>query len=88
MPIYEFKCQSVDCGKVIEEYQSLHDEPLKKCPFCGRQDLMKLISRPAKSYISGDPRDELVKARKEGKDIAKKIMSGNEDIISDVYGDK
>ncbi len=33
MPTYEYKC--LNCGKVFEVYQSMTDEPLRECKFCG-----------------------------------------------------
>ncbi len=41
MPTYEYKCES--CGYVFEEFQSIHDEPIKVCPKCGGP-VRKLIS--------------------------------------------
>ena len=41
MPIYEYKCRK--CDKVFEEFQSIHDKPLKYCSVCkGR--LQKVFS--------------------------------------------
>jgi len=40
MPIYEYECPK--CG-VIEVMQKITDEPLKRCPNCGRK-VKKLIS--------------------------------------------
>jgi putative FmdB family regulatory protein len=46
MPIYEYQHLKGSCprGEVIEVEQSIHDEPLTTCPFCG-QPVRKLISR-------------------------------------------
>jgi len=33
MPTYEYKCR--DCGEKFDEFQSITDSPLSKCPFCG-----------------------------------------------------
>jgi len=33
MPTYEYKCKT--CGYQFEEFQSIADSPLKKCPKCG-----------------------------------------------------
>ena len=41
MPIYEYQCQS--CGFVFDELQSMKEEPLLKCPNCGKNELKKLI---------------------------------------------
>lgn len=43
MPIYEYGCEN--CGKVDEVLQSISDEPLKECRFCGSKSVKKLISR-------------------------------------------
>ncbi|MFA6217373.1 MAG: FmdB family zinc ribbon protein [Candidatus Omnitrophota bacterium] len=40
MPTYEYECSQ--CGK-FEQSQSMNDEPLKKCPKCGKK-VKKLIS--------------------------------------------
>ncbi|NOY78441.1 MAG: zinc ribbon domain-containing protein [Calditrichaeota bacterium] len=41
MPTYEYKCES--CDYMFEEFQSIHDEPIKVCPKCGGP-VRKLIS--------------------------------------------
>jgi putative FmdB family regulatory protein len=33
MPTYEYKCEK--CGTVFEEFQSITDNPIKRCPTCG-----------------------------------------------------
>jgi len=32
VPTYEYKCKK--CGNTFEKFQSMSDEPLKKCPEC------------------------------------------------------
>ncbi len=44
MPFYEYQCRS--CGKLTEVLQKVSDPPLKKCPECGKSQLVKLISAP------------------------------------------
>ena len=34
MPTYEYECRS--CKYRFEEFQSITDEPIKKCPRCGK----------------------------------------------------
>lgn len=47
MPIYEYKCRK--CDKVFEEFQSIHDKPLKYCGICkGR--LQKVFSSVGISF--------------------------------------
>ncbi len=33
MPTYRYECRS--CGAIHEEFQSINDKPLRKCPACG-----------------------------------------------------
>lgn len=42
MPIYEYQCKA--CGHRLEAMQKMSDEPLKKCPECGKPELKKLVS--------------------------------------------
>lgn len=42
MPIYEYRCES--CGTEKEYLQKLRDAPIKVCPQCGKETLVKLIS--------------------------------------------
>jgi putative FmdB family regulatory protein len=44
MPFYEYQCQA--CGAQTEALQKVSDAPLRKCPECGRQKLVKLVSAP------------------------------------------
>lgn len=41
MPVYEYECSN--CGRVVEVWQSLSDEPMTECPDCAGS-LKKLIS--------------------------------------------
>lgn len=41
MPFYEYQCSN--CGHTLEELQKMSDEPLKKCPECGKNSLQRLI---------------------------------------------
>lgn len=85
--VYEYECQSLKCGAVFEVMQRLSEKPLKKCKVCKRGKVIKLISLPARPVIPGDPRDEYAKIKKEAKQIAKKIIRGDEQAIADIYGD-
>lgn len=87
MPIYTYECQAKKCGEVFEEYQKLTDEPIKKCKICKRGKAIKIISLPARPVVPGDPRDEMAKIKLEAKQIAKKIVNGDERAIADIYGD-
>lgn len=43
MPIYEYVCEK--CGHHLEIMQKMNDEPLAKCPKCGRKALEKIFSQ-------------------------------------------
>jgi len=47
MPIYEYEHLKEACpeGRVFEIKQSMSDEPLDRCPHCGRP-VRKIVSRP------------------------------------------
>lgn len=40
MPIYKYRCEN--CGKVVEVFQKINDDPLETCEACGGE-LKKLI---------------------------------------------
>lgn len=42
MPIYEYECK--DCKETVEKLQRLVDEPLKECPKCKHDTLVRVIS--------------------------------------------
>src|SRR5271163_2888169 len=44
MPFYEYQCKS--CGHELEAMQKVSDSPLKKCPDCGKPQLVRLMSAP------------------------------------------
>ena len=45
MPIYRYRCRA--CGDELDAYQSIHEEPLRRCGRCGSQSLSKIIFPPA-----------------------------------------
>ncbi|HTR00827.1 MAG TPA: zinc ribbon domain-containing protein [Candidatus Acidoferrum sp.] len=42
MPIYEYRCEA--CGAELEKLQKISEPPLRECPECGRETLVKLVS--------------------------------------------
>lgn len=50
MPTYEYKCDN--CNEVFEEFQSITDEPIEKCPKCGGK-VQRLISAGAGLIFKG-----------------------------------
>ena len=52
MPIYEYVCKK--CGKKNEFLEKLSDQPIKKCPDCGSDDLQKLFSTFSPQVKAGE----------------------------------
>lgn len=51
MPTYEYACQK--CGHQFEQFQSMRDEPLKKCPKCNKAGLKRLVGGGAGLIFKG-----------------------------------
>jgi putative FmdB family regulatory protein len=41
MPIYTYRCEN--CGVQLEKQQSFDDQPLVRCPDCGKKALKKVF---------------------------------------------
>ncbi len=69
MPTYDYKCDA--CEHAFEEFQSMSEAPLKKCPKCGKNKLRRLIGTGAAILFKGsgfyqtDYRSESYKKRAE-----------------------
>jgi len=50
MPTYEYECET--CHHHFEEFQNMKDEPIKKCPKCGKK-VKRLISSGAGFIFKG-----------------------------------
>jgi putative FmdB family regulatory protein len=51
MPTYEYVCPK--CGHEFEQFQSMRDEPLKKCPKCKKAGLKRLVGGGAGLIFKG-----------------------------------
>lgn len=51
MPTYEYKCGA--CQHRFEQFQSMKDKALKKCPSCGKAKLERLIGTGAAIIFKG-----------------------------------
>ena len=51
MPTYDYKCTA--CKHAFEQFQSMKDKPLKKCPKCGKNALERLIGTGAAVIFKG-----------------------------------
>jgi putative FmdB family regulatory protein len=51
MPTYEYHCDA--CEHHFDEFQSIKDEPLVKCPQCGRKKLRRVFGTGAAILFKG-----------------------------------
>jgi putative FmdB family regulatory protein len=51
MPTYEYQCDA--CEHNFDEFQSMSDEPLKKCPKCGKKKLRRVFGAGAAILFKG-----------------------------------
>lgn len=51
MPTYDYECAG--CGHTFEEFQSMMDKPLKKCPQCKKSRLRRLLGTGAAIIFKG-----------------------------------
>lgn len=51
MPTYEYACSK--CGHQFEQFQSMNDAPLKRCPKCHKLGLKRLIGGGAGLIFKG-----------------------------------
>ncbi len=51
MPTYEYHCDA--CEHEFEEFQSMSEAPLSKCPKCGRKKLRRLFGTGAAILFKG-----------------------------------
>ncbi len=48
MPTYQYACP--DCGTDFERVQKFADDPIKKCPKCGKRHVYRVVSKVAVSF--------------------------------------
>jgi putative FmdB family regulatory protein len=51
MPTYIYECKA--CEHSFEEWQKMTDDPLKKCPECGKKKLFKVLTGGIHGFVSG-----------------------------------
>jgi len=51
MPTYEYQCDA--CEHNFDEFQSMSEEPLKKCPKCGKDKLRRVFGTGAAILFKG-----------------------------------
>jgi putative FmdB family regulatory protein len=51
MPTYEYHCKA--CGHAMEEFQSMSDPPLVRCPRCDTDNLVRVLGAGAGVFFKG-----------------------------------
>src|SRR5262245_4962625 len=51
MPTYDYQCDA--CNHTFEEFQSMMDKPLRKCPQCKKSKLRRLLGTGAAILFKG-----------------------------------
>jgi putative FmdB family regulatory protein len=83
MPTYEYICDA--CGHTFDEFQSITEKPLKKCPQCGKSKLRRGFGGGAAILFKGsgfyqtDYRSESYKAAAKADEPSAKPAGGTSD---------
>jgi putative FmdB family regulatory protein len=64
MPIYEYQCSA--CDHEFEREQRISEDPIKKCPACGKLKAKRLISRTSFVLKGGGWYGDLYASQKPG----------------------
>ncbi|MDW8350798.1 MAG: zinc ribbon domain-containing protein [Anaerolineae bacterium] len=48
MPTYQYACP--DCGFEFEKQQKFTDDPIKRCPKCGKRSVYRVVSKVAVTF--------------------------------------
>lgn len=78
MPTYDYVCDA--CEHTFELFQSIKDDPIKKCPNCGKKKLRRLIGPGAAIIFKGSgfyQTDYRSASYTKGAAAAKKSVSDN-----------
>jgi putative FmdB family regulatory protein len=51
MPTYQYQCEA--CGHELEEFQSMTEEPLVRCPSCNGESLVRVLGTGAGLIFKG-----------------------------------
>jgi putative FmdB family regulatory protein len=90
MPTYEYHCDA--CEHHFDEFQSITEKPLKKCPECGRPKLRRIFGTGAAILFKGsgfyetDYRSESYKTAAKAEQEASKPASSESSSSSDTSG--
>jgi putative FmdB family regulatory protein len=90
MPTYEYHCDA--CEHNFDEFQSINDKPLKKCPKCGKLKLRRVFGAGAAIIFKGsgfyqtDYRSESYKAAAKADQETSKTDKSGSDGKADTHG--
>lgn len=68
MPTYDYKCKA--CGHTFALFQSMAENPKRKCPACGKMALVRLIGTGSGIIFKGSGFYETDYKRRNGKATA------------------
>lgn len=91
MPTYEYHCDA--CEHNFDEFQSINDKPLKKCPKCGKPKLRRVFGAGAAIIFKGsgfyqtDYRSESYKAAAKADQESSKSDKGSTEGKPDAKND-
>lgn len=80
MPTYQYRCP--ECQHEFEEFQSINDDPLQKCPQCGKKP-RRVITGGAgfllkgSGFYSTDYRSESYKAAAKKESLSSSVSSSS-----------
>jgi putative FmdB family regulatory protein len=83
MPTYEYICEG--CGNTFDEFQSITEKPLRKCPKCGKLKLRRGFGGGAAILFKGsgfyqtDYRSESYKAAAKAEESSAKPADAGKD---------
>jgi putative FmdB family regulatory protein len=83
MPTYEYQCDA--CNNNFDEFQSINDKPLRKCPKCGKLKLRRVFGSGAAVIFKGsgfyqtDYRSESYKAAEKAEQESSKPAASEKD---------
>ena len=90
MPTYEYQCDA--CNYNFDEFQSINDKPLKKCPQCGKSKLRRVFGAGAAILFKGsgfyqtDYRSESYKSAAKAEQDSSKPATTDKSSTSDNSG--
>lgn len=86
MPEYEHKCTDEQCGHEWEDTYSIHVDPPKICPKCGKETAKRLISLGAKGVVELTGQDLVDKLKSDANNL-KRDAAQKEKVYANLLGE-